>query len=125
MNNNPVAKIKMLKGSQKCLVFGTVSLLTLIGVPFALMATASRENEPRVFFGFCLCISVLSVVGFPFAVATIVTSVKVRAYEKILWNAARPYRIVGAACAALGVISSFIVIVLIIFIIMNTNLVGG
>jgi len=58
-------------------------------------------------------------------VATIVTSVKVRAYEKILWNAARPYRIVGAACAALGVISSFIVIVLIIFIIMNTNLVGG
>jgi hypothetical protein len=38
MNTLPAAKIKMMKGSIRCLVFGTLSLLPVIGVPFGLAA---------------------------------------------------------------------------------------
>ena len=38
MNNIPAAKIKMMKGSIRCLIYGLLSLLPVIGVPFGLAA---------------------------------------------------------------------------------------
>ena len=70
MNDIPAVKIKMMKGSIRCLVFGLLGLLPVIGLPFAL--------------------------------AALWVSGQVRAWEKQFWNAARPYRICGVACATLG-----------------------
>ena len=38
MNDIAAAKIKMLKGSTQCLVFGMLGLLPVIGLPFAVAA---------------------------------------------------------------------------------------
>ena len=38
MNDLPAAKIKMLKASVRCLIFGLLGLLPIIGLPFALAA---------------------------------------------------------------------------------------
>jgi len=38
MNNLPAAKIKMMKGSIRCLIFGLLALLPVIGFPFGLAA---------------------------------------------------------------------------------------
>jgi hypothetical protein len=38
MNNDAVAKIKMLQDSMQCFVFGLIGLLPVIGLPFALAA---------------------------------------------------------------------------------------
>jgi hypothetical protein len=78
MNNDiPAAKIKMMKGSFRCFIFGLLGLLPIIGLPFALAALWG--------------------------------SGRVRAREKLFWNAARPYRIWGVACAASGaVVWSFV-----------------
>jgi hypothetical protein len=38
MNADASAKIKMLKSSMRCLVFGLLGLIPLIGLPFALSA---------------------------------------------------------------------------------------
>jgi hypothetical protein len=38
MNNLPAAKIRMMKASIRCLVFGVLGLLPIIGLPFALGA---------------------------------------------------------------------------------------
>jgi hypothetical protein len=72
MNNIPAAKIKMMKASIRCLVFGVLGLIPVIGLPFAL--------------------------------AALWISGRVRVREKLYWNAARPYRIWGVACAALGAV---------------------
>ena len=124
MNNDSAAKIKMLQSSQKCLVFGLLSLVTLVGVPFAVMAAASRGDESS-FSGFCFFISVLSMAGFPFAIATIFLSTTVRAKEKRFWNAARPYRILGDVCSGLAIIASFVIVALTTFLIMNSRLFGN
>ena len=71
-NDSPSAKIRMLKSSLRCFVFGLLGLLPLIGLPFALAA--------------------LWMGG------------RIRLQEKHLWNAARPYRIWGVVCAALGTV---------------------
>jgi hypothetical protein len=73
MNDDiPGAKIRMLKSSMRCFVFGLLGLIPLVGLPFALSA--------------------LWISG------------RVRVKEKQLWNAARPYRIWGLVCAAVGTI---------------------
>ena len=72
MNNIPAAKIKMMKASIRCLVFGVLGLIPVIGLPFAL--------------------------------AALWISGRVRVREKLYWNAARPYRIWGVVCAALGAV---------------------
>ncbi|HZL77343.1 MAG TPA: hypothetical protein VFC17_00645 [Candidatus Limnocylindrales bacterium] len=72
MNDIPAAKIKMMKTSIRCLIFGLLGLLPIIGLPFAL--------------------------------AALWLSGRVRAKEKLFWNAARPYRIWGVACAAIGAV---------------------
>jgi hypothetical protein len=123
MNPDAAAKIKMLEGSQNCLIFGLISLATLIGVPFAVLAMGAREPGSQGFFGFCFFIAVLSVAGFPFAAATVMASAKVRVLERRLWNAARPYRIAGDICAMLAVIASFVVVSLLTFLIVNGDLV--
>jgi len=68
----PLAKIRMIKSSLRCFVFGLLGLLPLIGLPFAL--------------------------------AALWISGRIRLQEKQLWNAARPYRIWGVVCAALGTV---------------------
>jgi len=123
--NSPVDKIQMLKDSQKCLFFGLLSLLSMVGVPFAAMAMASRDSGTSGFVGFCLFMSVLSAAGLPFAVLTVVLSAEVRGFEKELWNPARPYRIVGAICAIIALASSFFVLALVIFLIRNSSLFGN
>jgi hypothetical protein len=72
MNNDATIKIKMLKGSLRCFMFGVLGLLPVIGLPFAF--------------------------------AALWISGGVRAKEKQFWNAARPYRVWGVACAAGGTI---------------------
>jgi len=38
MNTDAIAKIQMLKGSLRCLVFGLLGLVPVMGLPFALAA---------------------------------------------------------------------------------------
>jgi hypothetical protein len=49
-------------------------------------------------------LSLVPVFGFPFTFRTLWISGQVRSQEKHFWNAARPYRIWGVACAALGAV---------------------
>ncbi len=69
-SHTPAAKLKMMKASIRCLVLGLLSLLPLIGVPFAL--------------------------------AALWISFSVRRREKQFWNPAKPQRVMGLACASLG-----------------------
>jgi hypothetical protein len=70
--NAATVKIKMLRGSLQCFIFGLLGLIPGLGLPFAITA--------------------------------LVISGQVRASEKIFWNAGRPYRLWGIACASLGTI---------------------
>jgi hypothetical protein len=72
MNDIPAAKIKMMKGSIRCFIFGVLALIPMIGLPFGL--------------------------------AALWISGRIRVTEKQFWNAARPYRIWGVVCAAIGTI---------------------
>ena len=72
MNDIPAAKIRMMKASIRCLIFGLLGLLPIIGLPFAL--------------------------------AALWISGRVRTKEKLFWNAAKPYRIWGVVCAAVGTV---------------------
>lgn len=72
MNDVPAAKIKMMKGSFRCLIFGLLALVPAIGLPFGL--------------------------------AALWLSGQVRLQEKLYWNAAKPYRICGMVCGAIGTI---------------------
>jgi hypothetical protein len=72
MNDSAAAKLKMLQASIRCLVFGLLGLVPVLGLPFAL--------------------------------AALWISGRVRQQEKQRWNAARPYRLMGVACAALGAV---------------------
>lgn len=51
MNADPAAKIAMIKGSVRCLVFGLLGLLPLIGIPFAALALVNagqvRKREKQ------------------------------------------------------------------------------
>ena len=72
MNDLPAAKIKMMKASTRCLLYGMLALVPAIGLPFGLVA--------------------------------LWLSGRVRLQEKQLWNPAKPYRMIGVACAAVGTI---------------------
>ncbi len=80
---NAETKIKMLKGSMRCFMFGMLGLLPVIGLPFAL--------------------------------AALWISGRVRVREKQLWNAAKPYRMVGITCAALGTIFWTGILIIVVF----------
>jgi hypothetical protein len=68
----PEMKIKMMKSSLHCFVLGLLSLLPIIGLPFA--------------------------------IAALWVSGQARTHERYFWNVARPYRVCGLVCAALGAI---------------------
>ncbi len=50
----------------------------------------------------CGLLGLIPVLGLPFAFAALWISGRVRVREKLYWNAAKPYRIWGVLCAALG-----------------------
>jgi hypothetical protein len=52
----------------------------------------------------CGLLALIPVFGFPFAIGALWISGRVRAQEKLFWNAARPYRIWGVVCAASGAV---------------------
>jgi len=81
--NTAAEKIEMLKASIRCLIFGLLGLLPVVGLPFAL--------------------------------AALWISGRVRVKERIFWNAARPYRILGIACAAFGAVVWSVVDTLLIY----------
>jgi len=83
MNETAAAKIRMLQASVRCLVFGLLGLVPVVGLPFAL--------------------------------AALWISGQVRRQEKQLWNAARPYRLIGVACAALGAVCWTGVLIIAVF----------
>ncbi len=49
-------------------------------------------------------LGLLPVIGLLFALAALWRAGGVRAQEKLFWNAARPYRLWGVACAAVGAV---------------------
>jgi hypothetical protein len=49
-------------------------------------------------------LGLIPLIGLPFAFSALWISGRVRVKEKQFWNAARPYRIWGVACAAAGTI---------------------
>jgi hypothetical protein len=63
---------------------------------------AMLKNSMRCFVLGLL--GLLPVIGLPFAVAALWLAGRARVAEKQSWNAARPYRIWGAVCAAAGTI---------------------
>lgn len=81
MNTSGTEKLKMLQASVRCLVYGLLALLPLIGLPFALAA--------------------LWLAG------------RIRKQETSYWNAAKPYRIIGTLCAAIGTVGWFFIAALI------------
>jgi hypothetical protein len=87
MNNDAIAKIRMMKDSILCFILGLLGLLPLIGIAFGIAA--------------------LSV------------SAVARAGERRFWNPARPYRICGVVCAAVGVIFWSFILILIIWRVLN------
>ena len=60
-------------------------------------------------------LGLIPLIGLPFALAALWVSGCVRVKEKQLWNAARPYRIWGAVCAAAGTIFWGFILMLIIY----------
>jgi hypothetical protein len=60
-------------------------------------------------------LGLLPVFGLPFALAALWISGRVRVSEKQLWNAARPFRIWGVVCAAVGTVFWCFILMLIIY----------
>ncbi|MGD1088421.1 MAG: hypothetical protein ABR955_06810 [Verrucomicrobiota bacterium] len=65
-------------------------------------------------FGFGL-LGFLPVIGLPFALAALWMSGRVRAGERRFWNAAKPYRVWGVFCAALGTIFWSFILTIVIY----------
>jgi hypothetical protein len=88
MNNAATEKIAMLRASFRCFANGALSLLPVIGLPFAVSALWS--------------------------------SGRIRVLEKKYWNAARPYRIWGVVCAIIGIVFGAVVFTVYSIILINT-----
>ena len=71
------------------------------------------ENSIRCLV--CGMLGLLPVIGFPFAVAALVLSAKVRARQNKYWNAARACRVWGVVCAATGTIFWGFILTIIIY----------
>jgi hypothetical protein len=69
----------------------------------------------------CGLLGLLPLIGFPFAVAALVISGKVRVRQKKFWNAARPYWLGGIACGCAGIFLWGAVWILILFRALNPN----
>ena len=69
------------------------------------LATAKLNMLQNSFL--CLWFGLLGLVpfiGLPFGVAALLLAGRIRRQEKRFWNAAKPYRICGAACAGVGTV---------------------
>jgi hypothetical protein len=76
-------------------------------------------NEPaatklRMLQGSIRCLAfgllgLLPAIGLPFALAALWEAGRARQHEKRFWNAARPYRLMGVWCAALGTVAWILV----------------
>jgi hypothetical protein len=67
-------------------------------------------------------LGLLPAIGLPFALAALWEAGRARQHEKRFWNAARPYRLLGVWCAALGTVAWILVAALIAFsIVTNTS----
>ena len=69
----------------------------------------------------CGLLGLLPLIGFPFAVAALVISGKVRVRQKKIWNAAKPYWIWGIACGSLGILLWGAVGIIILFYALNPD----
>lgn len=106
MNANSFDKLEMLKGSQKCFFLGLFSLVSLIGLPLALLANEAKDDPENGFFRFCYGLATLSLASIPLAVAALVLSFRARQHEKNYWNAAKYYRWAGFFCAIAALLAS-------------------
>lgn len=102
MNADAVAKISMLKGSMRCLLFGLLGLSPFAGLPFTLFAFSTGLGV----FGL---LGVLSLAGLPFACLALLIGGRVRRQEKKYWNAGKPLRIWGVVCGGAGAVMWVIV----------------
>ncbi len=64
-------------------------------------------------------LGLLPLIGIPFGIAALSISGIARASERLFWNPARPYRICGVVCAAVGVIFWSFILILIVWRVMN------
>ncbi len=69
----------------------------------------------------CGLLGLLPLVGFPFAVAALMISGKVRVRQKNSWNAARPYWIWGIVFSSLGILLWGAVWIIILFHALNPD----
>jgi hypothetical protein len=67
----------------------------------------------------CGLLGLLPLIGFPFAIAALLISGRVRVQQQTFWNAARPYWIGGIACGCAGVFLWGAVWMLILFHLLN------
>ena len=71
---------------------------------------AMLESSMRCFvYGL---LGLLPLIGLPFALLALWNGGKARVQEKVYWNAARQYRILGVACAGFGSIIWSILIII-------------
>ena len=49
-------------------------------------------------------LGLLPFIGLPFGLVALLLAGRIRRQEKRFWNAAKPYRICGAACAGVGTV---------------------
>jgi hypothetical protein len=87
VNQSAADKIQMMKASMRCFAFGSLGLLPVIGLPFA--------------------------------VAALWISGRIQPLERQFWNPAKPYRVCGIACAAIGAVAWSVVDTFIIYQIVN------
>ena len=81
--------------------------------PDAMIKIRMLKGSLRCFaFG---VLGLIPLIGLPFALAALWISGRVRAKEKLYWNAARPYRIWGVIIAAAGTLFWFLIVVLIAY----------
>jgi hypothetical protein len=67
----------------------------------------------------------IPVIGLGFALVALWFSGQVRVQEKRFWNPAKPYRICGVICAAIGTILWCFILMLIIYSAVNQSGSGG
>ena len=63
----------------------------------------------------CGLLGLIPLIGLPFAFSALWISGRVRVKEKQLWNAARPYRILGVFYAAVGTVFWGFILTIIIY----------
>jgi len=59
-------------------------------------------------------LGLIPIIGLPFALAALWISGRVRQQEKQFWNAAKPHRILGVICAAIGTILWTVILMIIV-----------